>query len=98
VVVRINVPEREPWAVTVVHRKTIPRPDAPMADTVMVVSVNVVIVIRMLDRMRPVVIDHSRRPARFVMVQTRALNLSAGDSRLVDYGRPLRRRGFSRWP
>jgi hypothetical protein len=59
VVVRIHIPEREPWPTVVTNREAIPRPDNPAADTVVVVSVNVVTVISATYQIRPVVIDHS---------------------------------------
>jgi len=70
-IIRIHITEREPWPAAVMHRKTIPRPDGPAADTVVVISVNVVMVIRVSDQVRPVMIDDARRPERIVSVQAR---------------------------
>lgn len=58
-VVRIDIAEREPWPAAVVHCETKSRPDSPAADTVVVVSVSIVTVIRVTYQMRPVVIDHT---------------------------------------
>jgi hypothetical protein len=52
------------------NREAIPRPDGSAADTVVVVSVNVVTVISVTYQTRPVVIDHARRPEGVVTVQT----------------------------
>jgi len=71
VVVRIHIPEREPWPAIVIKSEAESRPDGPAADTVVVISVNVVIVISVAYQMRPVIIDYARRSDRFVMVQTR---------------------------
>jgi hypothetical protein len=49
VIIRIYIAESEPWPATIMHCETIPRPDGPMADTVVVISVNVVMVIRVFD-------------------------------------------------
>ena len=70
-IVRIDISERKPWPAIVVHREAKSRPDGPAADSVVVISVNVVMVIRISDKVRPVVIEHARRPERIVTVQSR---------------------------
>jgi hypothetical protein len=48
-IIRIHITECEPWPAAVMHREAKTRPDGPAADTVMVISVNVVIMIRVPD-------------------------------------------------
>lgn len=58
-VVRIDIAEREPWPAAVVHCETKSRPDAPAADTVVVVSVSVAMVICLAYQVRLVVINYT---------------------------------------
>ena len=95
-VIRIHITERKPWPAIVMHCEAILRPDGPAPDPVMVVSVNVVMMIRISDQVRPVVIDHARRPEHIITVQTCFVSTNVGYSCFVDYSLPLRRRGYSR--
>ncbi len=70
-IIRVNISEREPWPAIVMNREAKSRPDGPAADTVVIISVNVIMMIRIPDKVRPVVVEQSRGPERIVTVQTR---------------------------
>ena len=55
-IIRIDITEREPWPAIVMNREAKSRPDSPAADTVVIISVNVIMMIRIPDKVRPVVI------------------------------------------
>jgi len=55
-IIRVNISEREPWPAIVMNREAKSRPDGPAADTVVIISVNVIMMIRIPDQVRPVVI------------------------------------------
>jgi hypothetical protein len=85
VIVRIHIPECEPWPAIIIKRETKSRPDSPRADTVVVISVGIVTAKRVPDHVRPVVKDHARRPEGVVTMQTRAVSTDAGHSCIDDF-------------